>query len=94
MSKTMNNQDFEQQLQAHATELAKGIKSEADLNTLTQKLVKMTVEAALSAELEEHLGYSKHDSGNSRNGSFRFLLPTLLPDREIFCKLATCLVPT
>ncbi|MDP5210813.1 transposase, partial [Microbulbifer sp. 2205BS26-8] len=25
---------------------------------------------------------------------FRFLLPTLLPDREIFCKLATHLVPT
>jgi transposase-like protein len=70
----MNNQDLEQQLKAHVTELAKGVKSEADLNTLTQKLVKMTVEAALGAELEEHLGYSKHDpagrgSGNSRNGT-------------------------
>lgn len=74
MSRTMNNKDLEQQLQAHVTELAKGVKSEADLNTLTQKLVKMTVEAALGAELEEHLGYSKHDpvgrgSGNSRNGT-------------------------
>lgn len=34
----------------------------------------MTVEAALGAELDEHLGYDKHDpagrgSGNSRNGS-------------------------
>jgi transposase-like protein len=70
----MNNQDLEQQLKAHVTELAKGVKSEADLNTLTQKLVKMTVEAALGAELEEHLGYSKHDpagrgSGNSHNGT-------------------------
>lgn len=74
MSRTMDNKDLEQQLQAHVTELAKGVKSEADLNTLTQKLVKMTVEAALGAELEEHLGYSKHDpvgrgSGNSRNGT-------------------------
>lgn len=74
MSRTMDNKDLEQQLQAHVTELAKGVKSEADLNTLTQKLVKMTVEAALGAELEGHLGYSKHDpvgrgSGNSRNGT-------------------------
>lgn len=34
----------------------------------------MTVEAALGAELDEHLGYAKHDangrgSGNSRNGT-------------------------
>ncbi|WKT62280.1 IS256 family transposase [Microbulbifer thermotolerans] len=70
----MNNQDLEQQLKEHVTKLAKGVKSEADLSTLTQKLVKMTVEAALGAELEEHLGYAKHDpagrgSGNSRNGS-------------------------
>lgn len=34
-------------------------------------LVKMTVEAALGAEMEEHLGYRKNqesDSLNSRNG--------------------------
>jgi transposase-like protein len=70
----MNNQDLEQQLQANVAELAKGVKSEADLNNLTQKLVKMTVEAALGAELDDHLGYGKHDpsgrgSGNSRNGT-------------------------
>lgn len=74
MSRTMNNQDLEQQLQANVAELAKGVKSEADLNNLTQKLVKMTVEAALGAELDDHLGYDKHDpsgrgSGNSRNGT-------------------------
>lgn len=74
MSRTMNNHDLEQQLKAHVTELAKGIKSEADLNSLTQKLVKMTVEAALGSELDDHLGYGKHDpagrgSGNSRNGT-------------------------
>ncbi len=74
MSRTMKNHDLEQQLKAHVTELAKGVKSEADLNDLTQKLVKMTVEAALGAELDDHLGYDKHDpvgrgSGNSRNGT-------------------------
>ncbi len=52
------------------------MKSEADLSILTQHLVKMTVEAALGAELDDHLGYDKHDpagrgSGNSRNGTTR-----------------------
>lgn len=73
MSSTMNEKDLEQ-LKAHVTELAKGLKSEADLSSLTQQLVKMTVEAALGAELDEHLGYEKHapagrGSGNSRNGT-------------------------
>lgn len=73
MSSTMNEKDLEQ-LKAHVSELAKGLKSEADLSSLTQQLVKITVEAALGAELDEHLGYEKHDpsgrgSGNSRNGS-------------------------
>jgi len=69
----MNEQDLEQ-LKAHVTKLAKGLKSEADLGDLTQQLMKMTVEAALGAELDDHLGYDKHDpagrgSGNSRNGT-------------------------
>ncbi|GAA5444767.1 hypothetical protein Misp06_02957 [Microbulbifer sp. NBRC 101763] len=56
MSRAMDNKNLEQQLKAQVTELAKEVKSEADLNSLTQKLVKMTVEAALGAELNEHLG--------------------------------------
>lgn len=73
MSRTMNEQDLAQ-LKAHVTKLAKDLKSEADLGDLTQQLMKMTVEAALSAELDDHLGYGKHDpagrgSGNSRNGT-------------------------
>lgn len=72
MSSAMNEEDLKQ-FKAHVTQLAKGLKSEADLGNLTQQLVKMTVEAALGAELDEHLGYDKHDpagrgSGNSRNG--------------------------
>ena len=72
-SSTKNDLDLSQ-LQDQISELAKKLKSEKDLGDLTQQLVKMTVEAALGAELEEHLGYAKHDpagrgSGNSRNGS-------------------------
>jgi putative transposase len=61
-------------LKALAKELAKDIKSEADLNALSRELLKLTVETALNAELTEHLGYDKHgDSkragGNARNGT-------------------------
>jgi transposase-like protein len=63
-----------EKLKALATELAKDIKTEADLNALSRELLKLTVETALNAELTEHLGYEKHgDSkparGNTRNGS-------------------------
>jgi hypothetical protein len=45
-----------------------------DTKQLFQTLVKDTLEAFLELEMEEHLGYSKHDSegrgsGNSRNGA-------------------------
>lgn len=54
-------------------ELARGVKSERDLAALTQDLLKITVEASLNAEMDEHLGYAKpspegYGSGNSRNG--------------------------
>lgn len=48
------------ELEAFAKEAAKGIKTEGDLNDFRQVLTKITVEAALKAELEEHLGYCKH----------------------------------
>lgn len=55
-------------------ELAKQIKTEHDLAALSRHLMKLTVERALSAELDDHLGYDKHapegkNSGNSRNGA-------------------------
>jgi putative transposase len=63
----------EKQMRALAEELAKKIKTEKDLSDFNKQLRKMTVEAALGAEMEEHLGYSKHsteghNTGNSRNG--------------------------
>jgi transposase-like protein len=59
------------ELEAIAQVVAKNIKTEADLNELRQMLTKITVEAALNAELDDHLGFDKHaqsDSDNSRNG--------------------------
>ena len=58
-------------LQALANELAKDLKTPEDLNILSQELVKLTVEAALNAELTHHLGYEKRrnrPSSNARNG--------------------------
>lgn len=59
------------QLEAFAKEAAKGIKTPEDLNEFSQMLKKITVEAALNAEMDEHLGYEKYHkstSTNSRNG--------------------------
>lgn len=63
----------QKKLQAMAQELAKGIKTPEDLASLSAHLTKLTVEAALTGELDFHLGYGKHEpsghgSGNSRNG--------------------------
>ena len=63
----MNKKDLE----AFAREAAKSLKTEKDLNEFSQMLTKITVEAALNAELDDHLGYERHQSSgnaNSRNG--------------------------
>lgn len=41
----------EKKLKALAAELAKGLKTEADLNQFSRMLTKLTVETALNAEL-------------------------------------------
>jgi putative transposase len=69
----MNRLMDQNKLQAMAQELAKGIKTPEDLASLSAHLTKLTVEAALTGELDFHLGYGKHEltghgSGNSRNG--------------------------
>jgi putative transposase len=69
MSSKMNKD----KLQALANELAKDVKTPEDLNNLSAFLTKLTVEAALKVEMDNHLGYDKHEltghhSGNSRNG--------------------------
>ena len=61
----------EKQLQALANELAKNLKTPDDLNQFDRLLKKLSVEAALNAEMSHHLGYEKNQSKtgtNSRNG--------------------------
>jgi len=50
-----------------------------ELHAIVQAAAKITVEAALNAELDDHLGFSKYeqsDAGNYRNGSTRKTLRT------------------
>ncbi len=66
----MDNMD-KKALEAFAREAAKSIKTESDLDDFRKMLTKVTIETALNAELDEHLGYQKHQSrtsSNSRNG--------------------------
>ena len=61
----------EKKLKALAAELAKGLKTEADLNQFSRMLTKLTVETALNAELTDHLGHEKNapkSGSNTRNG--------------------------
>lgn len=69
-SETMNKKELE----ALAREIAKGVKTQDELEAVTRTLTKTLIETALKAELSEHLGYEEGDdgagagSGNSRNG--------------------------
>ena len=61
------------ELEAFAKAAAKNIKTPQDLTEFSQMLKKVTVEAALNAEMDDHLGYEKHepsDTSNSRNGFY------------------------
>ncbi|EBR9509352.1 IS256 family transposase, partial [Salmonella enterica subsp. enterica serovar Virchow] len=49
----------EKKLKALVVELAKGLKTEADLNSFSRMLTKLTVETVLNAELADHPGYEK-----------------------------------
>lgn len=55
-------------------DLTSGCKTPEDFKSLIQQFMQKTLQTALDSELEEHLGYKKHDvsgrsTGNSRNGS-------------------------
>ena len=68
---TLYKGDKQEELEAFVREAAKSIKTEKDLSDFSRMLMKITVEAALNAELDDHLGYDKHqpsENGNSRNG--------------------------
>ena len=52
-------------IEAFALEAAKGIKTAKDLEEFQRLMTKATVEAALNAELDAHLGYEKHERSPS-----------------------------
>ncbi|MET3919997.1 transposase-like protein [Arthrobacter sp. UYEF20] len=71
MATEMDQQELAQQLLAQARE--QGIELVGP-GGLLNRLTKNVLETALEAEMDEHLGYGKHDvsgrgSGNSRNGT-------------------------
>ena len=47
----------EAQIEALAVEASKNIKTEKDLNDFSWILKEITVETALNAEMDDHLGY-------------------------------------
>uniref|UniRef100_UPI0011161BF6 transposase n=1 Tax=Salmonella enterica TaxID=28901 RepID=UPI0011161BF6 len=61
----------EKKLKALAAELAKGLKTEADLNQFSRMLTKLTVETALNTELTAPPWHEKNapkTGSNTRNG--------------------------
>ena len=76
--KNTNNENDEFQIPPEAL---KKIKSQAELDDFFHGLYKQAVEGMLRAEMDEHLGYQKHQprektSGNSRNGYSSKVLKT------------------
>ena len=70
----------ENKLKALAAELAKGLKTEADLNQFSRMLTKLTVETALNAELTDHLGHEKNAPKKGSNTRNCYSSKTLLCD--------------
>ena len=63
----------ELKIQALASELAKNLRTPEDLSNFSSQLMKLTVEGGLNAEMDNHLGYERHEAKvrngrNSRNG--------------------------
>ena len=66
------------EIEAFARKAAKGIKTEKDLNNFSQLLTKTTIEAALNAKLDDHLGYDKHETSNNSNSRNGYSSKTLI----------------
>lgn len=78
----------EKELKNLASEMVGEFKSEKDFDAFTKALRKQFWESTLEGEMDEHLGYEKHDpkgnnSGNSRNGKSRKRLKSEHGDLEI-----------
>jgi len=71
-------------IQTLAAVAAKNIRTEKDLNEFKQLLTKMTLETALNAELDEHLGYDKHEKSNTKNSRNGYSTKTLQTENDEF----------
>ena len=65
----------QQHVQSLIEEMVGDLSSQEQITALSQDLLKTIVETALNGEMNEHLGYEKHEpsghhSGNSRNGYY------------------------
>ncbi|MEZ8825869.1 transposase [Vibrio amylolyticus] len=67
-------------LEAFAREAAKSIKTPSDFDDFRKILTKVTVEAALNAKLDDHLGYEKHTSTHNNNSRNRYSSKRLITD--------------
>ena len=92
MSKTTNNTQAsikkQQQLRTLLKEMVGNLSSQEQIATLSQDLLKTIVETALNGEVDEHLGYEKHDpvghhTGNSRNGYYPKTLKSAYGEVEV-----------
>jgi len=64
-----------QQMHTLLKEMVGNLSSQEQITALSQDLLKTVVETALNGEMDEHLGYEKHQpcghhTGNNRNGYF------------------------
>ena len=72
------------ELEAIAQAAAKNIKTEADLNEFRRMLTKITVETALNAELDDHLGFDRHEQSNTDNSRNGYTSKTLQTEEGQF----------
>ena len=84
----MAMQVSEKDLNKLAEKMMAQLKTEGDVDAFTKALRKQFWEASLEGEMDDHLGYSKHDragngSGNSRNGKIKKKLKSEHGDLEI-----------
>ncbi len=52
-------------------ELAKSVKTQKDLSDITGQLMKVVLETALNAEMDDHLGYERHEKSETRKSNTR-----------------------
>lgn len=66
------------ELEGFTKQAVKSIKIESGLSSFRKVLTKVTVEAALNAELDEHLGFFRHEPSHKDNYRNEYSSTTML----------------